>query len=97
MLLSRNNQSDSRKAIIVAAVLAAGVVSALYVAQSDYDGSRSQLAAELSRKVAEQHKSVCGRLGQGETTQEHQSCMGELMKLQRWHEDLTAAQNESML
>ena len=46
-----------------------------------------RLAQEENRVLVE-HGAVCKRLGSVDGTQEHAACMGELNRLQGWHEQL---------
>jgi hypothetical protein len=46
-----------------------------------------RLAQEENRVLVE-HGAVCKRLGSVDGTQEHATCMGELNRLQGWHEQL---------
>jgi hypothetical protein len=47
----------------------------------------ARLAQEENRVLVE-HGAVCKRLGSVDGTQEHATCMGELNRLQGWHEQL---------
>jgi hypothetical protein len=47
----------------------------------------TRLAQEENRVLVE-HGAVCKRLGSVDGTQEHAACMGELNRLQGWHEQL---------
>jgi hypothetical protein len=97
MLSMRHDHSEGTKALTIAALLAILTLSAAYVAQADWTGARARLAVETSHKISHQHHSVCERLGHQQATQAHESCVGELIRLRHWHDELSAAQNESIL
>jgi hypothetical protein len=89
--------SEGAKAGVVFALLAASVVVAAFVAQADLSGRGARIAAETAHKIADEHKSVCQRLGYADRTSEDTRCLEELMRLKRWHDELSAAQNGSIL
>src|SRR5215212_8039090 len=97
MLSTVTHFGEGTKAFALAAAVALVIVSAAYVAQADLNGSRATMAAQTTRKIADEHKSVCERLGQAETTAWQSRCLEELMHLQQWHEELSATLNESLL
>jgi hypothetical protein len=44
--------------------------------------------AQEENRVLVEHGAVCKRLGSVDGTREHATCMGELNRLQGWHEQL---------
>jgi hypothetical protein len=97
MLSMTTHVVEGTKALAVGAAVAAVLASAAYVAQADLNGTGARMAAETARKIGDQHKAVCQRLGHADNAAEHTQCLGELMRLKQWHDDLSAAQNESIL
>ena len=97
MLSMTTHSLEGTKALAVGVPFAAVVVAAAYVAQADFSGNRARTATETARKIGDEHKAVCQRLGYAESASEHTQCLGELLRLKQWHEDLSAAQNESIL
>ena len=62
-------------------------VVAVLAGYSVFQVGSTRLAQEENRVLVE-HGAVCKRLGSVDGTQEHATCMGELNRLQGWHEQL---------
>jgi hypothetical protein len=92
-----HHDNTHRKALVIAMAGAAVFVGTAFVAQRDITGARARTAAESTQKVTKRHAETCARLGHGDGTSGRADCTAELNRLKQWHDELTAAQNESPL
>jgi hypothetical protein len=92
-----HHDNTHRNALVIAIAAAAVFVGTAFIAQQDFTGARARAAAEHSQKLAKGHEESCARLGHGDRTTGRADCLQEMNRLKQWHENLVAAQSESLL